>query len=98
MRLKIRLGKNHRKKGGLRRFGLALPNSLIKTRLAVKIIRDGLKSKYDDGKSPIISPEYITRERLKIFYDCLKSVIKRHGHFNLVEMHSLDGTEILIRV
>ena len=98
MRLKIRLGKDHREKGGIRRLGLILPNSLVKSRLLVKIIRRGLQSEVDKGKTPVISSDYFTRERLTLFYNCLKQVIKQHGHFNLVEIHSADGTKVIIRL
>lgn len=98
MRLKIRLGKDHREKGGIRRLGLILPNSMIKSRFVVKIIRKGLQSDVDKGKKPVISPDYFTRERLKMFYKCLSTVIRKHGHFNLVEVHSSDGTKVVIRL
>ena len=88
MRLKIRIGKEHREKGGIRRFGLILPNSLIKSRLFA----------IEEGKTTVISPDYLTRERLKVFYKCLKTVIKKHGHFNLVEVSSPDGTKVIIRI
>lgn len=98
MRLKIRLGKDHREKGGIRRFGLILPNSLLKSRLMVNIIRRGIQSDIDKGKTPVIFPEFITREHLTVLYNCLKTVIKRHGHFNLVEIRSDDGTKVIIRL
>ena len=98
MRLKIRIGKEHREKGGIRRFGLILPNSLIKSRLFAKIIGKGLESRIEEGKTTVISPDYLTRERLKVFYKCLKTVIKKHGHFNLVEVSSPDGTKVIIRI
>lgn len=98
MRLKIKIGKEHREKGGIRRFGLILPNSMLKSRLIVKIIQSGLKSQADQGKAPLISPDYVTRERLKIFYKCLKDVIKYCGHFDLVNVSSPDGTKVIIRI
>lgn len=102
MKIKVKIGKEREKKHGLkhgiRRIYLALPNYMIKTRLAVKIIRDGLKSKSDNGKPPIISPDYVTRERLAIFYKCLKHVIKQHGHFDLINVSASDGTKVVIRI
>lgn len=98
MRIKVKVGKTREKKRGIRRINLAFPNALIKTRLAVKIIRSGLESRQEEGKPPIISPDYITRERLKAFYDCLKNVIKQRGHFNLVEVDAADGTKVIIRL
>lgn len=102
MRIKVKIGKQREKKHGLkhgiRRINLAFPNSLIKTRLAVKVIRSGMESKAEEGKTPVISPDYVTRERLKIFYKCLKTVIKKHGHFNLVEVDASDGTKVIIRI
>lgn len=98
MRIKVKIGKNCREKHGIRRISLAFPNSLIKTRLAVKIIRSGMEREAEKGKKSVISPDYITRERLKVFYRCLKTVIKRHGHFNLVEVDASDGTKVVIRI
>lgn len=102
MKIKVKIGKKreekHGLKHGIRRINLALPNSMLKSRLAVKIIRNGLQSDIDKGKKPVISPDYFTRERLKVFYNCLKQVIKRHGHFNLVEVRSADGTTVIIRI
>lgn len=103
MKIKVKIGKEreekHGLKHGIRRINLALPNSILKSRLAVKIIRSGLENKTEEtGKPPIISPDYITRERLKTFYKCLKGVIKQNGHFNLVEVDSSDGTKVIIRI
>lgn len=97
MKIKVKIGEREGKRG-IKHIYLALPNSLIKSRLAVKIIRSGLKSKSDEGKPPIISPDFITRDLLKTVYKCLKTVIKRHGHFNLVDVNSSDGTKVIIRV
>lgn len=103
MKIKVKIGKEredkHGLKRGIRRIYLALPNSFIKSRLAVKIIRNGLESKAEEnGNPPVISPDFITRDRLKTFYKCLKGVIKQNGHFNLVEVHSSDGTKVIIRI
>lgn len=102
MKIKVKVGKEreekHGLKHGIRRIYLALPNALLKSRLAVKIIRSGLESNTEDGKPPVISPDYITRERLKMFYKCIKGVIKQNGHFNLVEVDSSDGTKVIIRI
>lgn len=102
MKIKVNIGKDREKKHGLkhgiRHINLAFPNAMLKSRLAVKIIRSGLESKSDEGKPPVIPPDYVTRDRLKVFYKCLKSVIKRQGHFNLVEVHSSDGTKVIIRI
>lgn len=102
MKIKVRIGRKreekHGLKHGIRRINLAFPNALIKSRLAVKIIRNGMQSNTQENKPPLISPDYITRELLKMFYKCLKSVIQQHGHFNLVEVHSSDGTTVIIRL
>lgn len=102
MKIRVKIGKERERKHGLkrgiRRIRLAVPNSLIKSRLAVKIIRSGMESNAGEGKKPLISPDYITRARLKKLYACLKQVIKNHGHFNLVEVHSSDGTTVIIRL
>lgn len=102
MKIKVKIGKKreekHGLKHGIRRINLVFPNSLIKTRLAVKIIRSGIESKAEEGKTPIISSDYITRDLLKTFYMCLKRVVKQRGHFNLVEVDSSDGTKVIIRI
>ena len=102
MKINVKIGKKreekHGLKHGIRRINLAFPNSMLKSRLAVKIIRGNMNRQADNGKPPVISPDYFTRERLKVFYNCLKQVIKQHGHFNLVEVRSADGTTVIIRI
>ena len=98
MRIRVKTGKNGKQKRGIRRINLVVPNSLVKSRLAVKIIRKGLECNQEEDKTPIISPDYITRDLMKTFYKCLKDVIKLHGHFNLVEVSASDGTKVIIRI
>lgn len=98
MKIKVRIGKKREEKHGLRRINLAFPNALIKSRLAVKIIRNGMESNKTEDKPPVISPDYITRDLLKKLYVCLKQVVKKLGHFNLVEVESSDGTKVVIRI
>ena len=99
MRVKVDIGKNGKGKRGLiRHIRLAFPNSFLKSRLAVKIIRSGIESNAQKGKTPIISSEYVTRDLLKTFYKCLKQIIEQHGHFNLVEVDASDGTKVIIRI
>ncbi|MCX4286211.1 MAG: hypothetical protein OSJ68_02795 [Clostridia bacterium] len=98
MKIKVKIGKDRREKRGLKRINLAVPNSLLKSRLAVKIIRKGIESKAEEGKTPVISPDYVNHKLLKQLYGCLKTVIKNNGHFNLVEVNASDGTSIVIRI
>lgn len=97
MRIKVKLGEKEKQKHRIKRLNLIFPNSLLKSRLAVKVIRDNL-SRNEDGKTPIISPDYITHDLVKSLYKCLKTTIKQQGHFNLVEVDSSDGTKVLIRI
>ncbi len=98
MKIKVKIGKDRREKRGLKRINLAVPNSLLKSRLAVKIIRKGIESKAEEGKTPVISPDYVNHKLLKKLYGCLKTIIKNNGHFNLVEVNASDGTSIVIRI
>lgn len=102
MKIKVKIGKRreekHGLKHGIRRINLVFPNALLKSRLAVKIIRSGIESENAKGKSVAIDPDSITRDLLKTCYKCLKQVIKEQGHFNLVEVSSCDGTEVIIRI
>ena len=98
MKIKVKVGKNRREKHGFKRISLALPNSLLKSRLMLKIIRKGIESNAKDGKTPVISADFVNRDLLNTLYKCLKTVIKRNGHFNLVEVDSSDGTKVIIRI
>lgn len=102
MKIKVKLGKErerkHGSKYGIRRINLAFPNAILKSRLTVKIIRKGIESNAEDGKTPIISPEYFNREIMTALYKCLKTVIKTKGHFNLLEVDASDGTKVIIRI
>lgn len=98
MKIKVIIGKKREEKYGLKRITLLFPTSLLKSRLAVSIIRNGLKREKDKGKYPVISPDYITRDLLRTIYSSLKYVIKQHGHFDLIEVDAADGTEVRIRL
>ena len=98
MKIKVKIGKRREKKHVIRRINLVFPNALLKSRLAVKIIRSGIESENAKGKSVAIAPDFITHDLLKTCYKCLKQVIKEQGHFNLVEVSSCDGTEVIIRI
>ncbi len=98
MKIKVKIGKKREAKHGIRHINLAFPNSLLKSRLTVKIIRQGLKKEIEKGKKLAISPDYIDYKFVKTLYVCLKSVIKRYGHFNLVEVDAADGTKVIIGI
>ena len=98
MKIKVRLGKNDEEKHRIRRINLAFPNSLLKSRLAVKIIKSGMEREQEKGKKLAVSPDYISRDLLKTLYGCLKRVIKEQGHFNLIEVDASDGTKVIIRI
>ena len=100
MRINVKLGEERKKQGKLkiRRINLVFPNAVLKSRLALKVIRKGIENKREKGKSPVISSDYITYDLAKKLYKCLKTVIKANGHFNLVEVDSADGTKVIIRI
>ena len=98
MTIRVKVGKDRREKHKLKHINLVLPNALLKSRLTAKIIRKGIESQAEEGKIPVISPDYVNCKLLKTFYGCLKTVIKRNGHFNLVEVDAADGTKVLIRL
>lgn len=98
MKIKVKVGKNRREKHGLKHISLALPNSMLKSRLMVKIIRKGIESKAEEGKTPVVSADFVNHALLKTLYQCLKTVIKQNGHFNLVEVDASDGTKVIIRI
>lgn len=98
MKIKVKTGRNGEEKKRVRRIYLVLPNSMLKSRLAAKIIREGAKRREEDGKPAVVSFDCVTRELLKTLYKSLKTVIKQNGHFNLVEVEAADGTKVLIRI
>lgn len=98
MRIKVKLGKQRKEKHSIRRINLIFPNSFFKSRLAVKIIRQGIENNEKQGSAVVIPPEYINRQLLKTLYAALKGVIKSYGHFNIVEVDAADGTKVIIRV
>lgn len=98
MKIKVKLGKDRREKHTLKRITLAFPNAMLKSRLMVKIIRKGIESKTEEGKTPVVSADFVNHALLKTLYKCLKAVIKQNGHFNLVEVDAADGTKVIITI
>lgn len=101
MKIKVKIGKKREEKHGLKRgirhISIVLPNCLLKSRLAFRIIRSGIERNEKQEKSPVISADFVTRDFLKKIYGCLKTVIRQQGHFNLVDVESADGTKVIIR-
>ena len=90
-------------------FSLWLPNSILKSRIGYSIVKQALKNNYkkDDTKSqelPAVEVERsdfempISRAQVKEWYATLRRIIKENGHFNLVEVESVKGEKVIIRV
>ena len=78
------------KENGKKAFNLSLPLSLLKSKFITKYIAKKSNGVHID-----------TKELSKIvpsLYKEIKKYIKLHGHFNLVEIKSHDGSEVIIRL
>ena len=49
-------------------------------------------------KQEIAKEISLNREQMVEIYNILKRYVKENGHFNLVEVHSHEGEEVIIRV
>lgn len=101
MTIRITIGKDYKEKHKsrhLRHICLSFPTAVLKSKLCVKIIKKGLQDKQEKGKTPPVSPDFITPALVKTLYGALKETIRRHGHFALIDAESADGTKVLIRV
>ena len=78
------------KENGKKVFNLRLPLSLLKSKFITKAI-----AKKSNGV------HINTKELSKIapnLYKEIRKYIKQHGHFNLVEIKSHDGSEVTIKL
>ncbi len=78
-------------KSGRHRLRLRLPLSFVKTRFVAKAIAENIAERTN-------SDVVLTKAMTKKIYRILKDQIKRHGHFNIVEIHSSDGDQVIVRI
>ena len=79
--------KIHVKSSDGHKIKLWLPISLFKS----KFILNNIKKYGGIDIEPLI-------ESLPIIYKTLKTYIKKHGHFTLVDIRSSDGEKVIIKV
>ena len=73
-----------------KRLVLRFPLSFIKTQFAMKMFEEKGKNHIEDKKE--------LKKNLNIVIKQIRTYIRENGHFNLVEVHSSDGENIIIRV
>ena len=79
--------KIHVKSSDGHKIKLWLPTSLLKS----KFILNNIKKHGETDIDPLMNS-------LPIIYKTLKTYIKKHGHFTLVDIESSDGDKVFIKV
>ena len=79
--------KIHVKSSDGHKIKLWFPTSLLKS----KFILNNIKKYGGTDIEPLM-------ESLPIIYKTLKTYIKKHGHFTLVDIRSSDGEKVIIKV
>ena len=69
------------------KINLWLPTSLLKSKLILNTIKKNCGTDIES-----------LMESLPIIYKTLKTYIKKHGHFTLVDIRSSDGENVIIKV
>ena len=90
------------------RLILWLPNRIFVGRFCYSFIKHALKDYYEKSSKKEELPTEaeqnkqfemtISRAKMKELYATLRRVIKKNGHFNVVDVQSAKGEKVLIRV